>query len=43
MVRKVCCGMCVNFDCGKCTKHDNERVDCLDERCDDFKGFFGGE
>lgn len=37
---KCCCGMCVHWDCGKCTIKDNKRVDCLDKRCDDFKGFF---
>lgn len=40
MSKKVCCGMCINFNCGKCTIKDNKAVDCLDERCDDFKGFF---
>lgn len=40
MSKKCCCGMCVYFRMGRCTKKDNEPVDCLKPRCEDFKGFF---
>lgn len=41
-MKKACCGMCIHFYCGKCSKKDYERVDCLDKCCDDFEGFFAG-
>lgn len=35
-----CCGMCIYFRMGRCKKKDNEPVDCLNLRCEDFKGYF---
>lgn len=41
MKKNCCCCMCRYWYCGKCTLN-GENKDCLEERCDDFRGFFTG-
>ena len=38
-MKKTVCGMCIYFRMGKC-ELTGENKDCLEERCDDFKGYF---